>query len=90
MVDFRYPEGEQNVGVRSKERDQDAAKARDQTRLMKRDARIIERLAAGLTIEEIAAREGISARRTRERVSAILAQRAHDSLGDLSRCRSGA
>ena len=58
--------------------------------LMKRDARIIERLAAGLTIEEIAAREAISARRTRERVSAILAQRAHDSLGDLSRCRSGA
>lgn len=52
--------------------------------LAKRDARIIERLAAGLMIEEIALREGVSARRVRERVSAILARRAHDSPGEFA------
>jgi hypothetical protein len=43
-----------------------------------RDARLIRQLAAGVAIEEIAAREDISPRRARERVSAILARRAAD------------
>ena len=46
--------------------------------LMKRDLRLIEKLAAGVTIEEIAASEGISARWARERKAAILAERAID------------
>jgi len=44
--------------------------------MMLRDARIIERLAAGLSIEELAAREGISPRRARDRVSAMLRREA--------------
>jgi hypothetical protein len=43
-----------------------------------RDARLIHQLAAGVAIEEVAARENISPRRARERVSAILARRAAD------------
>src|SRR5208337_2994445 len=43
-----------------------------------RDARLIRQLAAGVAMEEIAAREEISPRRARERVSAILARRAAD------------
>jgi hypothetical protein len=46
--------------------------------LMKRDLRLIEKLAAGVTIEEIAASEGISPQWARARKSAILAQRAID------------
>jgi len=44
--------------------------------MMLRDARVIERLAAGLSIEELAAREGISPRRARDRVSAMLKREA--------------
>jgi hypothetical protein len=46
--------------------------------LMKRDLRLIEKLAAGVTIEEIAASEGITPQWARARKSAILAQRAID------------
>ena len=46
--------------------------------LAKRDLRFIEKLAAGVTIEEIAASEGISAKWARERKAAILAGRAID------------
>ncbi len=41
-----------------------------------RDARLIRALAAGQSIEEVAAREEIPLRRARERVSAILSRRA--------------
>ncbi|HTR13548.1 MAG TPA: hypothetical protein VMI72_09935 [Roseiarcus sp.] len=44
--------------------------------MMLRDARIMDRLAAGLSIEELAAREGISPRRARDRVSAMLKREA--------------
>jgi hypothetical protein len=50
--------------------------------LMKRDARILERLAAGLTIQEVALGEGISPRRARERVSAFLAREAAGHPGE--------
>ena len=43
-----------------------------------RDLRLIEKLAAGVTIEEIAASEGISCKWARERKAAILAARAID------------
>ena len=46
--------------------------------LAKRDLRLIEKLAAGATIEEIAANEGISPQWARARKSAILARRAID------------
>jgi hypothetical protein len=46
--------------------------------LAKRDLRLIEKLAAGVTIEEIAASEGISPQWARARKAAILAQRAID------------
>lgn len=46
--------------------------------LARRDLRFIEKLAAGVTIEEIAASEGISPRWARERKAAILAERAID------------
>ncbi len=46
--------------------------------LAKRDLRFIEKLAAGVTIEEIAASEGISPQWARERKAAILARRAID------------
>ena len=39
-----------------------------------RDARLIRALAAGQSIEEVAAREGVPLRRARERVSAILSR----------------
>jgi len=42
-----------------------------------RDARILERLVAGLSVEEMAAREGISPRLARERVSAMLRRQAN-------------
>ncbi len=41
-----------------------------------RDSRLIRALAAGQSIEEAAAREDISLRRARERVSAVLSRRA--------------
>ena len=44
--------------------------------MMLRDARIIERLAAGLSVEEMAAREEISPRRARDRVAAMLKREA--------------
>lgn len=40
-----------------------------------RDSRLIRALAAGQPIEELAAREGITLRRARERVSAVLSRR---------------
>jgi hypothetical protein len=46
--------------------------------LAQRDLRLIEKLAAGVTIEEIAASEGISAQWARERKAALLAERATD------------
>ena len=47
--------------------------------LAKRDLRFIEKLAAGATIEEIAASEGISVKWARERKAAILASRVIDT-----------
>ena len=46
--------------------------------LAQRDLRLIEKLAAGVTIEEIAASEGISRKWAQERKSAILAERTID------------
>ena len=46
--------------------------------LAMRDLRFIEKLAAGVTVEEIAASEGISPQWVRRRKAAILAQRAID------------
>jgi hypothetical protein len=46
--------------------------------MAKRDLRLVEQLAAGVTIEEIAASEGISPKWARERKAAILAARAID------------
>jgi hypothetical protein len=47
--------------------------------LAKRDLRLIEKLAAGVTIEEIAASEGISVKWARERKAAVLATRVIDT-----------
>jgi hypothetical protein len=47
-----------------------------QREMAMRDARLIRALATGQSIEELAAREGISLRRARERVSAILSRTA--------------
>ncbi len=56
-----------------KENNVEARRKRSTRREMAlRDARLIRQLAAGVSIEEIAAREDISPRRARERVSAIL------------------
>jgi hypothetical protein len=59
---------------------QTGAKRRRATRreMAKRDLRFLEKLAAGVTIEEIAASEKISLSRARERKRAILANRAID------------
>ena len=46
--------------------------------LAQRDLRLIEKLAAGVTIEEIAASEGISCKWARERKAALLAERTID------------
>jgi hypothetical protein len=46
--------------------------------LAKRDLRFIEKLAAGATIEELAASEGISMKWARERKAALLASRVID------------
>ena len=46
--------------------------------MAKRDLRLVEQLAAGVTIEEIAANEGISPQWARRRKAAILANRAID------------
>jgi hypothetical protein len=45
----------------------------------KRDLRFVEQLAAGATIEEIAASEGISVKWARERKAALLASRVIDT-----------
>jgi hypothetical protein len=50
--------------------------------MTKRDLRLIERLAAGVTIEEIAASEGITVQWARERKAAILAKRVLDPPHD--------
>ncbi len=47
--------------------------------LAQRDLRLIEKLAAGVTIEEIAASEGISVKWARERKAALLASRVIDT-----------
>jgi hypothetical protein len=74
--------------IRRKQMTQDAGKTAAKTRskrlratkreLAQRDLRLIEKLAAGVTIEEIAASEGISPQWARERKAAILARRAID------------
>ncbi len=46
--------------------------------LARRDVRLMEQLAAGVTIEEIAANQGISVKWARERKAAVLGQRAID------------
>jgi hypothetical protein len=46
--------------------------------LAQRDLRLIEKLAAGVTIEEIAASEGISRKWAQERKAALLAERTID------------
>ena len=46
--------------------------------MAKRDLRLVEQLAAGVNIEEIAANEGISPQWARRRKAAILAKRAID------------
>lgn len=46
--------------------------------LAQRDVKLFERLAAGVTIEEIAANEGISLQYARRRKAAVLARRAID------------
>jgi hypothetical protein len=47
--------------------------------LAKRDLRLVEKLAAGATIEEIAASEGISMKWARERKASVLASRVLDT-----------
>jgi hypothetical protein len=47
--------------------------------LAQRDLRLVEKLAAGATIEEIAASEGISVKWARERKAAVLANRVIDT-----------
>jgi hypothetical protein len=47
--------------------------------LAKRDLRLVEKLAAGATIEEIAASEGISVKWARERKAAVLMRRVIDT-----------
>ena len=47
--------------------------------LAQRDLRLIEKLAAGVTIEEIAASEGISVKWAQERKAALLASRVIDT-----------
>jgi hypothetical protein len=47
--------------------------------MAKRDVRLVEQLAAGATIEEIAASEGISVKWARERKAAVLASRVIDT-----------
>jgi hypothetical protein len=47
--------------------------------LANRDLRFIEKLAAGVTIEEVAASEGISVKWARERKAAVLASRVIDT-----------
>ena len=47
--------------------------------LAQRDLKLIEKLAAGATIEEIAASEGISVKWARERKAAVLASRVIDT-----------
>jgi hypothetical protein len=68
---------------------QDAGKTAAKTRskrlratkrgLAQRDLRLIEKLAAGATIEEIAASEGISVKWARERKASVLASRVIDT-----------
>jgi hypothetical protein len=62
------------------ERAEQGSKRRRATKreLAQRDLRLIEKLAAGVTIEEIAASEGISCKWARERKAAILAERTID------------
>ena len=56
--------------------------------LAMRDVKFIEKLAAGATIEEIAASEGISVKWARERKAAVLASRVIDRRMSSSSCRS--
>jgi hypothetical protein len=75
--------------IRRKQMTQDAGKTAAKTRskrlratkrgLAQRDLRLIEKLAAGATIEEIAASEGISLKWARERKAAVLASRVLDT-----------
>ncbi len=58
------------------ERAQAEAQTVTQREMAMRDARLIRALATGQSIEELAAQEGVSLRRARERVSAILSRTA--------------
>jgi hypothetical protein len=58
--------------------------------MAKRDLRSLEKLAAGVAIEEIAASEKISLQWARERKRAILANRAIDPPHEFTSCRSAA
>jgi hypothetical protein len=64
-----------------KKRAEDGPKRKRATKrdLAQRDLRLIEKLAAGVTIEEIAASEGISIKWARERKAAVLASRVIDT-----------
>ncbi len=47
-----------------------------------RDARLVRALARGEAIDEVAAREGLSLKRARERVAAVVARRAPEATDD--------
>ena len=58
--------------------------------LAQRDLKLIEKLAAGATIEEIVASEGISVKWARERKAALLASRVIDTPHEFIKLRSAA
>jgi hypothetical protein len=64
-----------------KKRGEHRSKPRRATKreMAKQDLRLIEKLAAGVTIEEVAASEGISVKWARERRAALLASRVIDT-----------
>ncbi len=69
-----------------KENNVEARRKRSTRREMAlRDARLIRQLAAGVSIEEVAALENISPRRARERVSAILERSEMEAPAEFAR-----
>src|SRR5271166_780245 len=63
------------------------SKRSTQREMAMRDARLVRALATGQSIEELAAQEGVSLRRARERVSAILS-RAADPPAEFAQFRA--
>ena len=59
-----------------------------QRELVLRDARIFERVAAGMTPEEIALKERITPRRVRERLSEIYARQAEQSPAEIAKLQT--